>query len=431
LNFSTDVLTRAMRNAEPDMRSFAAEVLGKSGDGRAAEPLLRALEDPCWQVRYSAAEALGNLGEGRAAKPLTRLLEDSHRFVRFRAAEALGKLDDAQATEPLVRALEDPHWHVRFRAAEALGGIGNDEAVQPLTGVLSDAVTSVAASGTRALGKLAGAKVLIQHLKDSRAAVRRSAAAGLVNTGDERAVEPLCAVLKDDDPGVRRYAAEALGNIGDGRGILPLARQLGDENGNLSETALENLMKIPGEPLLVSGLHQADTGGRYQSALKQAFKELKPVAKASRALVGRSPLCGLCLTRFVEYSVKVGFMKTMQYFACRRCALVGHAMEDVRTATAVMDGPWEERYRREGDTVYINVAMHGLEGPLFDFDAVEIRNHPEARPDEWLQRLILAVQRDDRMREKDLKRIRVRLTGDPVLSQNTLNLIGFKFGGMA
>jgi len=45
------------------MRSGAAEALGRIGDARAVESLIKALNDADGDVRRSAAEALGRIGE--------------------------------------------------------------------------------------------------------------------------------------------------------------------------------------------------------------------------------------------------------------------------------------------------------------------------------------------------------------------------------
>ena len=88
-----------------DVRRAAAEALGTIGDGRAVEPLIRALNDSDWLVRRKAAEALGTIGDGRAVEPLIRALNDADSDVRVSAAGALGTIGEP-AVEPLIRGTQ-------------------------------------------------------------------------------------------------------------------------------------------------------------------------------------------------------------------------------------------------------------------------------------------------------------------------------------
>ncbi len=84
---------------DPDRKEweFAATVLGKSGNPRAVEPLMRALEDPG-----------GNLGDPRAVEPLIIAALDIHLyFTNEAAAEGLGKLGDPHAIQPLIEIVKN------------------------------------------------------------------------------------------------------------------------------------------------------------------------------------------------------------------------------------------------------------------------------------------------------------------------------------
>ena len=63
-----------MLNNEDEYKRYkAAVLLGRNGDGRAIEPLIKALKD---KYRCSeAAEALGHITDGRVVEPLIALLE--------------------------------------------------------------------------------------------------------------------------------------------------------------------------------------------------------------------------------------------------------------------------------------------------------------------------------------------------------------------
>jgi HEAT repeat protein len=76
-------------------------MLGKLGDPRAVEPLIRALDAPGFQTPLYAAQSLGKLGDPRAIEPLLSMMESHNDKMREAAQEALIKLGyQEQETEP-------------------------------------------------------------------------------------------------------------------------------------------------------------------------------------------------------------------------------------------------------------------------------------------------------------------------------------------
>lgn len=104
-------------------RDNAIEALVEIGEP-AVEPLIQALNNESWVVREAATEALGKIGDERAVEPLIKVLddEDETTFVREAAAEALGEIGDERAIEPLAHALTD--IDVLKNAAVALDKLG-------------------------------------------------------------------------------------------------------------------------------------------------------------------------------------------------------------------------------------------------------------------------------------------------------------------
>ena len=113
-------LIRNLENKNPNVRAYAAEVLGKIGDKEAIEPLILALNDSEISVRYKAVNALGKIGDKEAIEPLILALNDSDCWVRWAVVNALGKIGDKKAIEPLIHSLKDDFRDVRKRAAQAL-----------------------------------------------------------------------------------------------------------------------------------------------------------------------------------------------------------------------------------------------------------------------------------------------------------------------
>ena len=79
------------------VRGRAALMLGKIGDARAVEPLIRALDAPGYQTPLYAAQSLGKLGDARAIEPLIRAMESHNDKMRDAAQEALEKLGYKEA----------------------------------------------------------------------------------------------------------------------------------------------------------------------------------------------------------------------------------------------------------------------------------------------------------------------------------------------
>jgi len=177
---------RYMDDANIPEKPEGAEELEKLG----LSDLVKALRehtDP--QVRQYAAYLLGQAKNPRAIQPLIEALADFDKSVREQATLALSMIGKA-AIEPLAEAMKEPKWETRYRAAEALGKIADEKALQPL----------------------------IQGLKDNRDHVRYMAAKGLQELGDSDAVEPLIILLKDENVYVRLMAVHALGVLG-GRNV--------------------------------------------------------------------------------------------------------------------------------------------------------------------------------------------------------------------
>ncbi len=154
-------LIEQLRDKNADVRSSAAEALGKIGEP-AVKPLIERLGNEYWHVRSSAAYALGNIGDTRAVEPLILSLWDDdenilkyvsdtlkmidpdwadkestkkylHYFaealkkgnsaVKLYMIDVIEKIDDPKVPELLKQSLKDKDKAVRLRAARALNNI--------------------------------------------------------------------------------------------------------------------------------------------------------------------------------------------------------------------------------------------------------------------------------------------------------------------
>lgn len=142
-------------------RAFFVRLIGKTGDTRQLDRLIRSLvRDPA-PIQVAAAEALGWIGDGKAVQPLllfTRKQEDtlSDNAVCEVAIEALGRIGDPVAVEPLINALKNGGEWIRRSAAEALGAIGDPAAMEALVVALRDESAMVQDAAFDAIKRLEG-----------------------------------------------------------------------------------------------------------------------------------------------------------------------------------------------------------------------------------------------------------------------------------
>ena len=134
-----ELLLPLVRHADPHVRKFIVDILGKVNDARAIPALMAALQDRDPNVRGSAAEALGKLGAREAVPQLLRLLDDEE-WVLFSVIEALGHIADSTALPALMALLKDGSELIRYAVIEALGNFQDSAAcVKPMLELLPPA----------------------------------------------------------------------------------------------------------------------------------------------------------------------------------------------------------------------------------------------------------------------------------------------------
>jgi HEAT repeat protein len=152
-------LVRALHeHTDPQVRQYAAYLLGKAKNPRAIQPLVESLADFDKSVREQAMLALSSIGKA-AVGSLAEAMKEPKWETRYRAAEALGKIADEKAVKPLIAGLRDSRDHVRYMAAKSLHEIGDSDAVEPLIILLKDENTYVRTMAVHALGALGGKTV--------------------------------------------------------------------------------------------------------------------------------------------------------------------------------------------------------------------------------------------------------------------------------
>lgn len=126
-------------------------------DPQVIKQLLTELRDINKDKRRTAVMKLGMIGGDQAIRNLILIVQNESEdlIVRGRAALMLGKLGDTRAVDPLIRALEAPGFQTPLYAAEALGKLGDSRAIEPLlmmAAASSDKTREAALTALKRLG---------------------------------------------------------------------------------------------------------------------------------------------------------------------------------------------------------------------------------------------------------------------------------------
>jgi HEAT repeat protein len=157
-----DVLALAelLRDGDPDIRIFGADILGATRSILAVVPLCHSLlRDPETNVRYQAAVSLGILGFAEAAESLGMALKDEE-WVQFAVIEALTKIGDEASVGALLLALDKSTELVASSIVDALGKLGKIKAVPLLIRALPKASIPLANKIVCAIVNIVGSRSL-------------------------------------------------------------------------------------------------------------------------------------------------------------------------------------------------------------------------------------------------------------------------------
>ncbi len=213
-------LTSMLKDEYPPARASALYALGRSGNDKAAAPVISALKDKDQTVRIEACLALAELGAGASANQLP--LDDKELSVRLaaiQAAERIGKGRLEAALAKRFRMEEDAM--LRAKLLDALRVLGTDHGAPASTAGLADKDLQVQASALAwftAHGELTAHAQVVPELqgllKSPTVLQRRGAAEALAKIREAEAETELLSLCRDKDHTVRMTAARLLGLYG-------------------------------------------------------------------------------------------------------------------------------------------------------------------------------------------------------------------------
>ena len=120
---ATIAMADLLSSQNANLRMVTAQLLGKTGQPKAARYLKQLLQDPNDVVAATAISALEELKADSEATALIACLTDSRWRIRAAAAEVIGKLEIGSAGQDLLRLLDDPDPFVVRAALRALDNL--------------------------------------------------------------------------------------------------------------------------------------------------------------------------------------------------------------------------------------------------------------------------------------------------------------------
>jgi HEAT repeat protein len=202
---------------------WGAIALGKIGDRRAVEPLIRALKDEDREIRFRAPEVLQNFQDTRTILPLVNLLEDEDHEVQGWAASALRKMGPS-ALDPVKAFSVASTGRAKGLAVWVLGAVGDTSVVRLLLEALEDPYWEVRKDAISSLRDI----VARERKELERSFWKRSR--GKLKDLENSVVESITPLLKDPEKEVKYNAFRCLGTIGNKKARILLEKAQEDSD---------------------------------------------------------------------------------------------------------------------------------------------------------------------------------------------------------
>ena len=237
---AVEALIKVLARRERSLVAAATEALARIGP-EAVPHLMEAFKDRYLRRRIGAQiwRILAEMGP-RAIDPLLHALADDNYYVRLTALTILGRIGDKRVTEPILRVfLSDPR--LQETVVGTIGRLEERGVLVLPTGdrevVLPVEVIQAFAHDDRAavLAALGGA------MENPSVKVRRFSLKILYALLGDATFEHLLRFLADDDPDVKRLVIRLLSKLRDKRVIDPLVDLLLKDGGQVEEAVWDAL----------------------------------------------------------------------------------------------------------------------------------------------------------------------------------------------
>lgn len=180
-NLPVKTLMELTLDRDPEVRKYAALLLGDTKSAEAVEPLIRLLDDGDEDVIEASVIALGRVGSP-AYDALIKSMDDKSESVKMAAFKALGRSSDPRAIEILLKpeehevlvrkVLNDENYNVSYAY------IKGPDAVEPLLKFLNGAGRKQKLRVINCLGKIPdrrAIKMMVELAQDSDREIRLEA----------------------------------------------------------------------------------------------------------------------------------------------------------------------------------------------------------------------------------------------------------------
>ncbi|MER3455385.1 MAG: hypothetical protein C4304_00510 [candidate division GAL15 bacterium] len=236
-------LVRVLSRRERGLQNAASQALVRIG-APAVRPLLETFKDRNLRrrVHNQVLRIIEDI-RGRAVEPLLAALEDDSQYVRAYAVALLGKLGDERATEPLVRLfLTDPR--LQETVVNTLPRLEERGVLETPSADRDVHLPREVAAAFRKLASTPEAIQALQSaISSGNPKVRKFALRALFEVQGPAAKETLLSLLRDEDAEIQRLAIRLLGKLHDRSVIEPLLSLLRGANPQLEE-AVWNAIKV-------------------------------------------------------------------------------------------------------------------------------------------------------------------------------------------
>jgi len=278
---AVEPLVRIIRDGST-VTAAAAGALAQIGDRRAFDELIELLGHEAPAIRLAAAGAINSLGHPDTPRRMGLLLQNENPAVREAAARIAGYFGYPECFDQMIRCCSDPDENVRRTALDHLPFLEDARVVPTLIEAARTGTPRVRAAAVRAMGETGEATspdlkaTLVSAAADEDAWVRYEAARSLGRRGVDTAVDTLIRMVSSDTaPQARIAASEALGAIGNAVALETLAPLTKSEDRDLARAALMSLSAMNSDaavPPILAAMSSTDPGRRLDGIIALAAR---------------------------------------------------------------------------------------------------------------------------------------------------------------